>query len=86
LATNARCFEGETDGGEHDEQKKLQVKLRTAMLVGAAVTTLTGTIYLQASRPSAPTGQKSLPTLSTIGFAILDVIAVVLIGFFLTHH
>jgi len=55
-------------------------------LLVAAVATLAGTIYLQASRPRAPAGQKSQSMLSTIGFAILVVIAFFLISFFLTNH
>ena len=55
-------------------------------LLVAAVATLAGTIYLQASKTRAPVGQKSQSTLSTIGFAILVVIAFFLVGFFVTHH
>jgi hypothetical protein len=50
-------------------------------LLFAALATLSGTIYLQASKPAASTSQKLQSTLSTIGFAILVVIAVFLIGF-----
>ena len=57
----------------------------SGMLV-AAVVTLAGTIYLQATKPRGPGAQKSKSTLSTIGFAILVVVAFFLVGFFLTHH
>lgn len=55
-------------------------------LLVAAVLTLAGTIYLQASKPRARVGQKSQSTLSTIGFAILVVIAFFLISFVVTNH
>ena len=55
-------------------------------LLVAAVATLAGMIFLQTSRGPAPTRQKWGSTLSTIGFAILIVIAALLIGSFLTHH
>lgn len=55
-------------------------------LLVAAVVMLCGTIYLQASKPRAPVDQKSQSTLSTIGFAILVVIVLFLVGFFVTHH
>jgi hypothetical protein len=55
-------------------------------LLVAAVATLAGMIYLQASRGRTTTPHKWGSTLSTIGFAILVVIAALLIGFFLTYH
>lgn len=55
-------------------------------LLVAAVGTLAGAIYLQASKPRARVGKKSQSTLSTIGFAILVVIAFFLVGYFVTHH
>ena len=57
----------------------------TGLLV-AAVTALAGTIYLGAGKPRTPSAQKSQSMLATIGFGILVVIAVFLIGFFLTLH
>lgn len=55
-------------------------------LLVAAITTLVGMIYLQVNKTRPPVGKKSQSALSTIGFAILVVIAFFLIGFFVTHH
>lgn len=55
-------------------------------LLVAAVVTLAGMIYLQATKPRVHVAQKSQSTLSTIGFAVLVVIAFFLVGFFVTNH
>ena len=55
-------------------------------LLVVAVAALAGTIYLGASKPRTPSAEKSQSMLSTIGFAILVVIVLFLISFFLTYH
>jgi drug/metabolite transporter (DMT)-like permease len=55
-------------------------------LLVAAVAALAGTIYLGAGKPRASSVQKSQPMFATIGFGILVVIALFLVGVFLTHH
>lgn len=55
------------------------------MLVSAVVA-LAGTIYLGAARPQMPAARKSRSMLATVGFGILVVIALFLLGFFLTNH
>lgn len=57
----------------------------SGMLV-AAVVALIGTIWLMTSRPPASACQKPQSLLSTIGFAILVVIAAFLISFVVTNH
>jgi hypothetical protein len=61
-------------------------RIPSSGLLVAAVVTLAGTIYLRASKPRACAGQNSQSMLSTIGFAILVVIALFLVGFFVTNH
>lgn len=61
-------------------------RVPSSVLLASAVVTLAGTIYLHATKPQVLAAQKSKSTLSTIGFAILVVIAFFLVGFFMTHH
>jgi len=64
-------------------------RVPAAGLLAAAVLTMTGTIgllCLQRRRPPDAAGQKPKPIGATIGFAFILVIALILIGFFVTHH
>ena len=68
--------------GTHDQAARVPA---SGLLV-VAVAALAGTIYLGAGKPRTPSAEKPKSMLSTIGFAILVVIALFLISLVLTHH